>query len=94
MSDLNLDLNIINYNIKELEDILNLNSSHKFIDIQTSVVNIRKDLFSISSLDTNKKQEIDIFLKDIVSRLERNFIQQYLLKIDTKLNNILMNEKR
>jgi len=94
MSDLNLDLNIINYNIKELEDILNLNSSHKFIDIQTSALNIRKDLFSISSLDTNKKQEIDIFLKDIVSRLERNFIQQYLLKIDTKLNNILMNEKR
>ena len=94
MSDLNLDLNIINYNIKELEDILNLNSSHKFIDIQTSAINIRKDLFSISSLDTNKKQEIDIFLKDIVSRLERNFIQQYLLKIDTKLNNILMNEKR
>jgi len=94
MSDLNLDLNIINYNIKELEDILNLNSSHKFIDIQTSAVNIRKDLFSISSLDTNKKQEIDIFLKDLVSRLERNFIQQCLLKIDTKLNNILMNEKR
>ena len=85
MSDLNLDLNIINYNIKELEDILNLNSSHKFIDIQTSAVNIRKDLFSISSLDTNKKQEIDIFLKDIVSRLERNFIQQYLLKIDTNV---------
>ena len=94
MSDLNLDLNIINYNIKELEDILNLNSSHKFIDIQTYAVNIRKEIFSISSLDTNKKQEIDIFLKDIVSRLERNFIQQYLLKIDTKLNNILMNEKR
>ena len=92
MSDLNLDLNINNYNIKELEDILNLNSSHKFIDIQTSAVNIRKDLFSISSLDTNKKQEIDIFLKDLVSRLERNFIQQYLLKIDTKLNNILHNK--
>ena len=36
MSDLNLDLNIINYNIKELEDILNLNSSHKFIDIDES----------------------------------------------------------
>ena len=93
MSDLNLDLNIINYNIKELEDILNLNSSHKFIDIQTSAVNIRKELFSISSLDTNKKQEIDIFLKDLVSRLERNFIQQWLLKIDTKLNNILHNKK-
>ena len=92
MSDLNLDLNINNYNIKELEDILNLNSSHKFIDIQTSAVNIRKELFSISSLDTNKKQEIDIFLKDLVSRLERNFIQQYLLKIDTKLNNILHNK--
>ena len=94
MSDLNLDLNIINYNIKELEDILNLNSSHKFIEIQTSAVTIRKELFSISSLDTNKKQEIDIFLKDLVSRLERNFIQQCLLKIDIKLNNILMNEKR
>ena len=92
MSDLNLDLNIINYNIKELEDILNLNSSHKFIEIQTSAVNIRKELFSISSLDTNKKQEIDIFLKDLVSRLERNFIQQCLLKIDTKLNNILDNK--
>ena len=65
MSDLNLDLNINNYNIKELENILNLNSSHKFIDIQTSAVNIRKELFSISSLDTNKKQEIDIFLEKI-----------------------------
>ena len=93
MSDLNIDLNINNYNINELENILNLNSSHKFIEIQTNAVKIRKEIFSIS-LDINKKQEIDIFLKDIVSRLERNFIQQYLLKIDTKLNNILMKEKR
>ena len=94
MSDLNIDLNINNYNIKELEKILNLNSSHKFIEIQTNAVNIRKEIFSISPLDINKKQEIDIFLKDLVDRLERNFIQQCLLKIDTKLNTILMNEKR
>ena len=92
MSDLNIDLNINNYNIKELEKILNLNSSHKFIEIQKSAVNIKKEIFSISSLDTNKKQEIDIFLKDLVSRLERNFIQQCLLKIDIKLNNILHNK--
>ncbi len=87
MSDLNLDLNINNYNIKEIEDILNLNS-YKFIEIQTNSNKLRKKIFSIS-LDTNKKQEIDIFLNNMVSRLERHFINKSLLHFDEKLNQIL-----
>jgi hypothetical protein len=89
MSDLNLDLNLNNYNIKELENILELNDKYTFNDIQKFSIVIKNKIFNRIILDNYKKTEIDRFLNDTVSRLERNFINNSLSLIDIKITNIL-----
>jgi len=88
MADLNLDLNLNHYTINELEDILNLND-YNYKDIQDGSISVKNKIFSVASLDEFKKNEIDKFLNDTVSRLERNFINNSLTLIDKKINNIL-----
>lgn len=89
MSDLNLDLNLNNYNIVELQQILELKDSYTFEDIQIASINVKNRIFKVTTLDEFKKNEIDRFLTDTVSRLERNFINSSLSLIDDKINNIL-----
>lgn len=89
MADLNLDLNLNHYTINELEDILNLKKNYTYKDIQDGSISVKNKIFSVASLDEFKKNEIDKFLNDTVSRLERNFINNSLTLIDKKINNIL-----
>jgi len=89
MSDLNLDLNLNNYNIIELQEILELKDNYTFEDIQIASINIKNKIFKVTTLDEFKKNEIDRFLTDTVSRLERNFINNSLSLIDNKIDNIL-----
>ena len=89
MSDLNLDLNLNHYNIIELQQILELKDNYTFEDIQIASINVKNKIFKVATLDEFKKNEIDIFLTDTVSRLERNFINNSLSLIDNKINNIL-----
>ena len=89
MTDLNIDLNITHYNIQELEDILNLEKDYTFKDIQSSAIIVRNKIFKVTPLDLFKKKEINIFLNDAISKMERNFINNSLSNIDNKLNNIL-----
>ena len=89
MTDLNIDLNITHYNIQELEDILNLKKDYTFKDIQSSSIIVRNKIFKVTPLDLFKKKEINIFLNDAISKMERNFINNSLSNIDNKLNNIL-----
>ena len=89
MADFNLDLNLNHYTIDELEDILNLNNEYNYKDIQEGSITVKNKIFSVASLDEFKKNEIDRFLNDTVSRLERNFINNSLTLIDKKINNIL-----
>ena len=89
MTDLNIDLNITHYGIQELEDILNLKEDYIFKDIQSSSIIVRNKIFSVTSLDSFKKKEINTFLNDAVSKMERNFINNSLNNIDNKLNNLL-----
>jgi hypothetical protein len=89
MSDLNLDLNLNHYNIKELEQILDLKDKYLFRDIQESSIKVKDKIFQATSLDEYKKKEIDRFLNDTVSRLERNFINNSLTLIDDKITTIL-----
>ena len=89
MTDLNIDLNITHYNIQELEDILNLKKDYTFKDIQSSSIIVRNKIFKVTPLDIFKKKEINIFLNDAISKMERNFINNSLSNIDNKLNNIL-----
>ena len=90
MSDLNLDLNLNNYNIIELQQILELKDNYTFEDIQIASINVKNKIFKVTTLDEFKKNEIDRFLTDTVSRLERNFINNSLSLIDDKINNILI----
>ena len=90
MSDLNLDLNLNNYNIIELQQILELKDNYTFEDIQVASINVKNKIFKVTTLDEFKKNEIDRFLTDTVSRLERNFINNSLSLIDDKINNILI----
>lgn len=89
MTDLNIDLNITHYNIQELEDILNLEKDYTFKDIQSNAIIVRNKIFKATSLDSFKKKEINIFLNDSISKMERNFINNSLNNIDNKLNNLL-----
>mgnify|MGYP006104745743 CR=1 FL=1 len=89
MTDLNIDLNITHYNIQELEDILNLKKDYTFKDIQSSAIIVRNKIFKVTPLDLFKKKEINIFLNDAISKMERNFINNSLSNIDNKLNNLL-----
>ena len=89
MSDLNLDLNLNHYNIIELQQILELKDNYTFEDIQIASINVKNKIFKVTTLDEFKKNEIDRFLTDTVSRLERNFINNSLSLIDNKINNIL-----
>ena len=88
MTDLNIDLNITHYNIQELEDILNLEKDYTFKDIQSSAIIVRNKIFKVTPLDLFKKKEINIFLNDAISKMERNFINNSLSNIDNKLNNL------
>ncbi len=90
MSDLNLDLNLNHYNIIELQQILELKDNYTFEDIQVASINVKNKIFKVTTLDEFKKNEIDRFLTDTVSRLERNFINNSLSLIDDKINNILI----
>jgi len=90
MSDLNLDLNLNHYNIIELQQILELKDNYTFEDIQVASINVKNKIFKVTTLDEFKKNEIDRFLADTVSRLERNFINNSLSLIDDKINNILI----
>lgn len=89
MSDLNLDLNLNHYNIKELEKILDLKDKYVFQDIQEGSIKVKDKIFKVASLDEYKKKEIDRFLNDTVSCLERNFINNSLTLIDDKISTIL-----
>ena len=61
-----------------------------FEDIQIASINVKNKIFKVTTLDEFKKNEIDRFLTDTVSRLERNFINNSLSLIDNKINSILI----
>ena len=90
MSDLNLDLNLNHYNIKELQQILELKDNYTFENIQEASIKVKNKIFKATILDEFKKNEIDRFLTDTVSRMERNFINNSLSMINDKINNILI----
>ena len=90
MSDLNLDLNLNHYNINELQQILELKDDYTFENIQEASIKVKNKIFKATILDEFKKNEIDRFLTDTVSRMERNFINNSLSLINDKINNILI----
>jgi hypothetical protein len=91
MTELNIDLNLNHYDIKELESLLNMDEGYTFIDITKKANRLRERIFSLTNINIIKKQEIEIFLKDVVGNLERNMINNkldciLLLFKDTRIN--------
>ena len=78
MTELNIDINLNHYDIKELESLLNMDEGYTFIDITKKANRLRERIFSLTNINIIKKQEIEIFLKDVVGNLERNMINNKL----------------
>ena len=58
-------------------------------DLNIDLNIVRNKIFKVTPLDLFKKKEINIFLNDAISKMERNFINNSLSNIDNKLNNLL-----
>ena len=55
MTDLNLELNVLQYSKEELEDLLNLKNNYKFSDIHSQALKVKDTIFNIQSIDSRIK---------------------------------------
>ena len=86
MSSFNIDLNVDNYSIQELERLLNIKeNNYNLVNILDNSKELKNKIFTVSSLDNIKKKDIELFLKDVVHRLEKNLIINKLTEFDNKL---------
>jgi hypothetical protein len=90
MSSFNIDLNVDNYSIQELERLLNIKeNNYNLVNILDNSKELKNKIFTVSSLDNIKKKDIELFLKDVVHRLEKNLIINKLTEFDNKLIKLL-----
>ena len=86
MSHFNIDLNVDNYSIQELERLLNIKeNNYNLVNILDKSKELKNKIFTVSSLDNIKKKDIELFLKDVVNRLEKNLIINKLAEFDNTL---------
>ena len=90
MSSFNVDLNVDNYSIQELERLLNIKeNNYNLVNILDKSKELKNKIFTVSSLDDVKKKDIELFLKEVVNRLEKNLIINKLTEFDNKLIKLL-----
>ena len=90
MSHFNIDLNVDNYSIQELERLLNIKeNNYNLVNILDNSKELKNKIFTVSSLDNIKKKDIELFLKDVVNRLEKNLIINKLAEFDNTLIKLL-----
>jgi len=90
MSSFNIDLNVDNYSIQELERLLNIKeNNYNLVNILDKSKELKNKIFTVSSLDNIKKKDIELFLKDVVNRLEKNLIINKLAEFDNTLIKLL-----
>jgi hypothetical protein len=90
MSSFNIDLNVDNYSIQELERLLNIKeNNYNLVNILDKSKELKNKIFTVSSLDNVKKKDIELFLKDVVNRLEKNLIINKLAEFDNTLIKLL-----
>ena len=90
MSHFNIDLNVDNYSIQELERLLNIKeNNYNLVNILDKSKELKNKIFTISSLDDMKKKDIELFLKEVVNRLEKNLIINKLAEFDNTLIKLL-----
>ena len=90
MNHFNIDLNVDNYSIQELERLLNIKeNNYNLVNILDKSKELKNKIFTVSSLDNIKKKDIELFLKDVVNRLEKNLIINKLAEFDNTLIKLL-----
>lgn len=82
-----LDLNVNNYSINELEKLLNIVRPYNFKIIQINAKKLKNKIRELT-LQKRKKEQLEIFIKNIIEILERNYITKYLKKINIKQKRI------
>ena len=82
-----LDLNVNKYSINELEKLLNIYRPYNFEIIQINAKKLKNKIHELS-LQKRKEDQLEIFIKNIIDILERNYITKYLKKINAKQKKI------
>lgn len=80
MTDLNLELNVLQYSKKELEDLFNLKQNYKFDDIHKQALKVKDTIFGIETIDDSRKKQLASFLKDAMLYLQNYYIAHFLHK--------------
>ena len=80
MSDLNLELNVLQYSKEELEELFNLKNNYKFEDIHIQAKKVKNTIFNIDSIDQQRKLQLSSFLKDAMLYLQNNYIVHFFQK--------------
>ena len=80
MSDLNLELNLLQYSKQELEDLFNLKNNYKFGEIHLQALKVKETIFNIETIDPSRKKQLASFLKDAMLYLQNNYIVHFFQK--------------
>lgn len=80
MTDLNLELNVLQYSKNELEELFNLKNNYKFEDIHSQALKVKNTIFNIESIDLQRKLQLSSFLKDAMLYLQNYYIAQIFQK--------------
>jgi hypothetical protein len=80
MTDLNLELNVLQYSKEDLEDLFNLKDNYKFNDIHKQALKVKDTIFNIETIDVSRKKQLASFLKDAMLYLQNNYIAHFFQK--------------
>ena len=61
MTDLNLELNVLQYSKEDLEDLFNLKDNYKFNDIHKQALKVKDTIFNIETIDVSRKKQLASF---------------------------------
>tara|TARA_B100000963_G_C22468046_1_gene598796 strand:+ start:678 stop:929 length:252 start_codon:yes stop_codon:yes gene_type:complete len=80
MTDLNLELNVLQYSKEDLEDLFNLKDNYKFNDIHKQALKVKDTIFNIETIDDSRKKQLASFLKDGMLYLQNYYIVHFFQK--------------
>tara|TARA_B100000963_G_scaffold328423_1_gene316919 strand:+ start:2720 stop:2971 length:252 start_codon:yes stop_codon:yes gene_type:complete len=80
MTDLNLELNVLQYSKEELEDLFNLKNNYKFDEIHSQALKVKNTIFNIETIDKQRKLQLSSFLKDAMLYLQNHYIVHFFQK--------------
>ena len=80
MTDLNLELNVLQYSKEKLEDLFNLKHNYKFRDIHIQALKVKETIFNIETIDDTRKKQLAFFLKDAMLYLQNYYIVYFFQK--------------